>query len=98
MIFSDIDGTLTSPEKSIRPLRKSVQKTIQLGIPFAFATGRVYLHSAPDRNLELVHPQIASNGAEIIDPNTNEHIFHETLGPRYAGILLDICPNTTSRM
>ncbi len=93
MIFSDIDGTLCDFTRKVNPIvTQAVQKTIQLGIPFAFATGRVYPSVLPlIKQLELVHPQIASNGAEIIDPNSNEHIFHETLDPNTQAYLLDIC-------
>lgn len=81
LVASDLDGTLLTPEKTLswRTIQ-AVDKIRQKGIFFTFCTGRMY-HSARRyvQQLGLTTPVIAYNGAMILDPVSEQVLFHRPL-------------------
>lgn len=78
LVVSDIDGTFLEPDKSVpQSSIQAVKLLKQHNIPFAFATGRMYAAiQGWVEQLELDTPQIAGNGAQIVDPITNQELCH----------------------
>lgn len=81
LVASDLDGTLLTPEKILSERTiKAVDGIRKKGILFTFCTGRMY-HSAQKyvRQLGLTTPVIAYNGAMILDPVSEQVLFHRPL-------------------
>lgn len=83
----DFDGTLVDINFNLSPgVKEAISKLISKGYIFSIATGRPYQGIVKKicQNLNLNAPQIVSGGAEIIDPQTNDLLWHEYIDPETA--------------
>ncbi len=81
LVASDLDGTLLTPERTLSERTiQAVEGIRKKGVLFTFCTGRMY-HSARKyvQQLGLTTPVIAYNGAMIIDPISEQVLFHRPL-------------------
>jgi Cof subfamily protein (haloacid dehalogenase superfamily) len=74
IVFSDLDGTLLGPDKSISPANLAAVRDIRAaGARFALASGRRHQNSVRYyRELGLDTPLISCAGALVKDPQTGE--------------------------
>jgi Cof subfamily protein (haloacid dehalogenase superfamily) len=91
VIISDIDGTFLNKQKQLQqPVIDAVHDALTMGIPFLFATGRMYSAIAGwIDDLGLSAPQIVNNGAEVILPKNRQHVSHQRLSPDLVNWLMD---------
>jgi len=82
-VISDIDGTFLTNGKQLIPKNlEAIAVARRMGVPFIFATGRMYASILPwVEMLGLEAPQILNNGANVILPATQAHIAHFCLLP-----------------
>lgn len=78
LIAADMDGTLLDDKYRVEPeLTAVLEKCRDRGIHLVIATGRLYVSAFPFvRELGVTLPVIASNGAVIKDPGTDELLCH----------------------
>lgn len=78
IVFSDVDGTLLSPEHKITPLtEKALKELKKKGIPFVIISARSPSGIYPIlKEYELKCPIISYSGALILDENRNV-LFHK---------------------
>jgi Cof subfamily protein (haloacid dehalogenase superfamily) len=91
-VASDLDGTLLNTEHSLSPFtKKTLQALRQMGIHFAFATGRHHVDVARMReNMEIDAFMITSNGARVHDSEGNL-VFSRSFEPNIASELAQVC-------
>lgn len=80
VLVSDFDGTLVDGNLNFsEKLKEATSKLIGKGYIFSIATGRCYqgIIKKVCKDLQLTAPQIISGGAEIIDPKTDNLLWHE---------------------
>lgn len=77
MVFTDLDGTLLTGQKTISPrTRRTLQTAADRGVEIVPATGRFYRGIPPVvRELPFVRYVVAMNGAEILDLQENRVLF-----------------------
>jgi Cof subfamily protein (haloacid dehalogenase superfamily) len=81
LIVIDIDGTLLNPQQKITPpTQKAIREARDMGIIVTLATARRYegAHEIIDK-LQLEHPIILFDGAELIDPINKKVVLTQTL-------------------
>jgi len=91
LLILDVDGTfLTSDKRAPAVVKAAVQRLAKRPFPVAFATGRMFeaIREWVDE-LGLQAPQICNNGADIIDPVSEERLDSWTLAPDVVRRLLD---------
>ncbi len=83
----DLDGTVLGPDERISPgVADAVRRAARV-IPVSIVTGRESESLLPfARELGLAEPQIANNGAVILDPASGEAISSTTM-PQEAALL-----------
>ena len=71
VVVSDVDGTFLQDDKQVSSgVMAAVRELQDRGIPFLFASGRMFGAIADwVRDLKLTAPQIVNNGAEIVQPD-----------------------------
>lgn len=91
VIISDIDGTFLNNQKQLQqPVIDAVRDALSAGIPFLFASGRMYSAIAGwIDDLGLSAPQVVNNGAEVILPAGRRHLSHQRLSPELVNWLMD---------
>ncbi|NMA45403.1 MAG: HAD hydrolase family protein [Lentisphaerae bacterium] len=91
VIISDVDGTFLNNQKQPQqPVIDAVRDALAAGIPFLFASGRMYGAIATwVDGLGLSAPQIVSNGAEVILPAGRRHLYHQHLSTELVNWLMD---------
>lgn len=91
VIISDIDGTFLTNDKQLRqPVVDAIGEALVAGMPFLFASGRMYSAIAGwIEQLGLTAPQIVNNGAEVILPAGRRHLAHQRLSHRLVCWLMD---------
>lgn len=95
LLVLDLDGTLTTSEKTISPKTKdAIMKLQESGKKVVLASGRPTPGVAPlaeELNLEKYGSYILSyNGGRIIDCATKELVFNEYIDPKYLADLYEI--------
>lgn len=81
LIVIDIDGTLLNPQQKITPpTQKAIREARDMGIIVTLATARRYegTREIIDK-LQLEHPIILFDGAELIDPINKKVVLTQTL-------------------
>lgn len=81
LIVIDIDGTLLNPQQKITPpTQKAIREARDMGIIVTLATARRYegTREIIDK-LQLEHPVILFDGAELIDPINKKVVLTQTL-------------------
>jgi len=91
LLILDVDGTfLTSDKRATPAVKDAVKRLADHPFPVAFATGRMYEAIREwVRELGLRTPQICNNGADIIDPTSEERLDTWALEPDVVRRLLD---------
>lgn len=81
MIVFDLDGTLLDFEHQLQPQTIEAVKMIRnKGIRTLVATGRMYCSAKPHTDrLGIVDPIITYNGALVVDPDSDERLFHNPI-------------------
>lgn len=81
LIALDIDGTLVGPTNRVSPRTiEAVQRLSRLGATFTIATGRRLRATLPiARELGISVPIILFNGSLVVDPQSLETLYQETL-------------------
>lgn len=94
-VASDLDGTLLNTEHSLSPFTKKILQALrEMGIHFAFATGRHHIDVTQMReNMEIDAFMITSNGARVHDSNGNL-VFSRSFDPNLAKELAVICKDS----
>lgn len=93
MVGLDLDGTLLSDKKELRPYTRDVlTRALEMGVVVLVATGRPWL-GVPDelRNFPGMRYALTSNGARIIDRDEGRVIYEHLLSPELAKKALEIC-------
>jgi Cof subfamily protein (haloacid dehalogenase superfamily) len=90
-LFIDVDGTsLNSAKELTAGVRAAVVEARRTGMSVCFATGRMFeavAHWVAD--LGLTAPQVANNGAYVIDPADGRRLLNRRLTPASVAWLLD---------
>jgi Cof subfamily protein (haloacid dehalogenase superfamily) len=91
VLFLDVDGTLLDSDKTLtRAVRDAVVEAAGAGISVCLATGRMFEAVAHWVNeLGLTSPQIANNGADVVDPTSRRRLLSRLLSPASVAWLLD---------
>lgn len=78
LIATDMDGTVLDDKYRVMPeLLAAIEKCRDRGIGLVVATGRLYPSALPYvKDLGVKLPVIASNGAVVKDPGTDELLYH----------------------
>jgi len=81
LIVFDLDGTLLDVEHQLHKTTIEAVKMIrEKGIKTMVATGRMYCSAKPHTDLLAIEdPIITYNGALVIDPESEEEIFHDPI-------------------
>ena len=80
-LLLDLDGTLLNSEDVYSLKSAEAISAVSEMIPVSLASGRFGREVGRfARKLNLKHPQIAENGARIIDPQTGESLYQNDLG------------------
>jgi len=83
VLVVDIDGTFLNSAKAVSPaVRTALIAAREAGIHVCFATGRMFeavSHWVSD--LGLTAPQIANNGADVVDPCSGQRLRNRCLSP-----------------
>ncbi|MBT3374402.1 MAG: HAD family phosphatase [Lentisphaerae bacterium] len=91
LLILDVDGTFLTADKRATPaVKAAVKRLADFPFPVAFATGRMYEAIREwVQELGLRTPQICNNGADIIDPVSEERLDTWSLEPDVVKRLLD---------
>ena len=94
-VASDLDGTLLNTEHSLSPFTKKILQALrQMGIHFAFATGRHHIDVGQMReNMEIDAFMITANGARVHDSRGNL-VFSRSFEANIACELAQICQDS----
>lgn len=78
LVVFDLDGTLLDYDHQLHPKTiEAVEKVRAKGIRTMVATGRMYCSAKPHTDsLNIDDPIITYNGALVVDPQTEEQMFH----------------------
>lgn len=81
---TDLDGTLLRSDMSISDeSAEALNRLIEGGVLFTFATARSFSSAAPLlKKLHLSCPAVTFNGVFVIDPKTGEHIIENIFTPK----------------
>lgn len=81
MIAFDLDGTLLNAEHQLSEKTiEAVKKVREKGVKTLVATGRMFKSAKPHINrLGVTDPAITYNGALVVNPKTEEQLFHSPL-------------------
>lgn len=93
MIVTDMDYTLLNKEKKISEgNKKALKAAMEAGVHVVLATGRLFSSATVyARELEILTPIIASNGAIIAESDLSEIYYEKTL-PYEAGVeMIKLC-------
>ncbi len=92
LVAFDVDGTLVGRDLKISAaVRDAVAKMLRAGIAGCLVTGRMYRATLPfARELGLEAPLICYQGAAVIDPETDEVLFHAALENALVRELVDL--------
>ena len=82
LIALDVDGTLLNSAHELAPATsKAIARAMQRNIRIVLASGKQYRQLTPlVQRLKLHAPQIACDGAQIVDPGTDESVFEGRIG------------------
>lgn len=80
-VITDLDDTLLSPDEQITPrTREAIAALAEAGIGLMMASGRMIASMAPyARELSMVYPFIACNGAQIADAKTMAPVYEDLM-------------------
>lgn len=93
MIGLDLDGTVLTEKKELTVrTREAISRALAQGVVVLVATGRPWM-GVPEvlRHFPGMHYALTSNGARIIDTQTDQVIEEHLLGPDLAQKVLEIC-------
>ena len=81
LLVLDVDGTFLTPRKQpSAAVLAALREAQAAGVRIAFATGRMYEAIAGwVADLGLATPQIANNGADLVDPQSGERLYSQGL-------------------
>ena len=81
LVVFDLDGTLLDYRHQLHDKTiEAVKKLRKTGVRTMVATGRMYCSAKPHTDkLEIKDPIITYNGALVVDPKTQEEIFHDPI-------------------
>lgn len=81
---TDLDGTLLRSDMTISDeSAAAINRLIEGGVKFTFATARSFASAAPLlKKLNLSCPAVIFNGVFVIDPKTGEHIIENAFTPK----------------
>ncbi len=90
LLVLDVDGTfLTSRKQPSEQVLATLREARAAGVRISFATGRMFEAIAGwVHDLGLTTPQIANNGADLIDPQTGERLYSQGLSAATVAWLL----------
>ena len=81
-VILDLDGTIIGPDEQIRPAVLSAVGRLAGKVPVSIATGRESKDVVSyARRLGLTAPQVCDGGATILDPQSEEILWRDPLGP-----------------
>lgn len=91
LLVLDVDGTfLTSRKQPSEAVLAALREAQAAGVHIAFATGRMFEAIAGwVTDLGLTTPQIANNGADLVDPHSAERLFSQGLSPNAVAWLVE---------
>lgn len=91
LLIIDIDGTLLNSQKEITARTADALRDLSArGLPVAFATGRMWeAVAAWAHDMGFVCPQIANNGADVVDPSNDRRLCSICLNTATVNFLLD---------
>lgn len=95
-LITDFDGTLVGLGFTPSPqVKEAVRRLLESDIKVCIATGRTYhgIIESVCQQLNLTDLQIASAGAQIIDPKTNKIIWEEYLPEKEARSIVEFLIN-----
>lgn len=77
LYVTDLDGTLLRSDITISEYSKdTLNRLIEEGVMFTFATARSYMSASPlVKGLNLCCPAVIFNGVFVVDPKTGRHII-----------------------
>jgi Cof subfamily protein (haloacid dehalogenase superfamily) len=91
VLVVDVDGTFLNSAKAVTPaVRAALLSARDAGVHVCFATGRMFeavAHWVDDLGLRA--PQIANNGADVVDPRSGQRLLKRCLSPATVRWLLD---------
>jgi Cof subfamily protein (haloacid dehalogenase superfamily) len=92
LVAFDVDGTLVGRGLGVSDrVRAAIARMRERGIAGALVTGRMYRAALPfARELHFDAPIVCYQGAAVIDPGSDEIIFHRALDNAVALELVDI--------
>jgi Cof subfamily protein (haloacid dehalogenase superfamily) len=92
LVAFDVDGTLVGRDLKItNNVRRSIERMKATGIAGCLVTGRMYRAALPfARELGFDAPLICYQGAEIVDPASDEVLQHVALDNQIVRELIDI--------
>lgn len=93
MIGLDLDGTVLTEKKELTVrTREAISRALAQGVVVLVATGRPWMGVPEElRHFPGMHYALTSNGARIIDTQTDQVIEEHLLGPDLAQKVLEIC-------
>lgn len=93
MIGLDLDGTVLTEKKELTVrTREAISSSLAQGVVVLVATGRPWMGVPEElRHFPGMHYALTSNGARIIDTQTDQVIEEHLLGPDLAQKVLEIC-------
>lgn len=93
MIGLDLDGTVLTEKKELTVrTREAISRALAQGVVVLVATGRPWMGVPEElRHFPGMHYALTSNGARIIDTQTDQVIEEHLLGPDFAQKVLEIC-------
>ena len=93
MIGLDLDGTVLTEKKELTVrTREATSRALAQGVVVLVATGRPWMGVPEElRHFPGMHYALTSNGARIIDTQTDQVIEEHLLGPDLAQKVLEIC-------
>lgn len=93
LVCIDMDGTLLTPTHNVSKNTKiALRKAHELGVEIVVTTGRIYNNAKYYSDLiGVASPVIAANGAVIIEKDTNNIIYKNTLTKKNCIDIINIC-------
>lgn len=93
MIGLDLDGPVLTEKKELTVrTREAISRALAQGVVVLVATGRPWMGVPEElRHFPGMHYALTSNGARIIDTQTDQVIEEHLLGPDLAQKVLEIC-------
>ena len=89
-VVLDLDGTTIGPDERVTPAVQNAVERLTRKIPVCIATGRESTDVVNyARQLGLTTPQVCDGGATILDPQSEEILWRDPLGPENSRQVID---------